>query len=63
MTSTVRRPPSDQNLTLGEHLKLVLRPLGLDFTIRDGFLMITSEESVDESSDDDPYLGYRDVFW
>jgi hypothetical protein len=61
MTSTVRRPPSDQKLTLGEHLKLALKPLGLDFTIRDGFLMITSQESVDESPDDDPYLGYRDV--
>jgi hypothetical protein len=23
--------------------------------------MITSQESVDESPDDDPYLGYRDV--
>jgi hypothetical protein len=61
MTSTIRRPPSDQKLTLGEHLALALKPLGLEFTIRDGFLMITSEESVDESSDDDPYLGYRDV--
>ena len=61
MTSTVKRPPSDEQLTLREHLKQVLKPLGLDCTIRDGFLMITSAESLDERSDDDPYLGYRDV--
>ena len=41
--------------------KLALKPLGLDFTISDGFLMITSEEAVDERPDDDPYLGYHDV--
>ena len=48
MQSTVRRPASDQTLTLREHLKLVLKPLGLAFTMREGFLMITSEESLDE---------------
>jgi hypothetical protein len=61
MTSTVRRPPSNQKLTLREQLKHILKPLGLDFAIRDGFLMITSAEALDESPDDDPYLGYRDV--
>ena len=61
MTSTVKRPPPDQNLTLREHLRRVLKTLGLDFTIRDGFLMITSQEALDERSDDDPYLGFSDV--
>jgi hypothetical protein len=61
MTSTIKRPPSDQKLTLREHLKRVLEPLGLDFTIKDGFLMITSQEAVDERSEDDPYLGFSDV--
>src|SRR5262245_35925911 len=61
MTSIVKRPPSDEKLTLREHLKLALKPLGLACTARDGFLMITSEESLDERSDDDPYLGFHDV--
>ena len=61
MASTVRKQPPDQKLTLREHLKRVLKPLGLDFTIRDGFLMITSQEALDERSDDDPYLGFSDV--
>ena len=61
MMSTVRKQPSDQKLTLREHLKRVLEPLGLDFTIKDGFLMITSQEAVDERSEDDPYLGFGDV--
>jgi hypothetical protein len=61
MTSTVKRPPRDEKLTFREHLKRVLKPLGLDFTVRDGFLMVTSLEALDESLEDDPYLGYRDV--
>jgi hypothetical protein len=61
MTSTVKRPQSDQELTLREHLSRMLKPLGLDFTIRDGFLMITSQEALDERSEDDPYLGFSDV--
>jgi hypothetical protein len=61
MASTVKRPPSDQRLTLREHLNRVLKPLGLGFVVRDRFLMITSEEARDESPNDDPYLGYRYV--
>lgn len=61
MVSTVKRPPSDQRLTLREQLDRVLKPLGLEFVVREGFLMITSEEDRDKWPDDDPYLGYRDV--
>ena len=60
MASVVTKPPADDKLTLREHLKRALKPLGLDFTIKDGFLMITSEESLDEEIHD-PYLGFRDV--
>jgi hypothetical protein len=61
MKSTVKRPTSDQKLTLREHLKQALKPLGLACTVSVGFLMITSEESLDERPDDDPYLGFHDV--
>ena len=62
MTSTVKKPAEDQKLTLREHLKQALKPLGLDFSVRDRFLMITSDESVDaRPGDDDPYRGFRDV--
>jgi hypothetical protein len=60
MASVVKKPPADRTLTLREHLTRVLKPLGLGFVIKDGFLMITSEESLDEEIDD-PYLGFRDV--
>ena len=61
MASPVRRPAPDRNLTLRAHLNLVLKPLGLGFTIRDRFLMITSDEDANGQPEDDPYLGYRDV--
>jgi hypothetical protein len=61
MTSTIKRPPTGEKLTLREHLERILKPLGLGFTVRDGFLMINSLESVDDEPDHDPYLGYRDV--
>jgi hypothetical protein len=63
MHSTVKRPPSADTLALGEHLRRLLDPLGLGYQVGDGFLMITSKESVDEhvGDDVDPYLRYRDV--
>ncbi len=61
MASPVERPSAADKLTLREHLKRVLKPLGLGFMIKSGFLMITSEEAVDEPADEDPYLGFRDV--
>ncbi len=61
--STVKRPAAADSLPLGEHLRLVLEPLGLGYVVKDGFLMITSKDSVDEpiGEDADPYLQYRDV--
>jgi hypothetical protein len=61
MASAVEKPPADDKLTLREQLKRVLKPLGLGFMIKSGFLMITSEEAVDEPADDDLYLWFRDV--
>ena len=61
MSSMVARPPHDENLTMGEHLKRVLAPLGLGFSVKDGYLMISSKDSADVLLDADPYLGYRDV--
>jgi hypothetical protein len=63
MNSTVKRPPSADTLTLGEHLRRVLEPLGLGYEVKAGFLMISSKESLDApvGADADPYLQYRDV--
>jgi hypothetical protein len=63
LNSTVKRPPSADTLALGEHLRRVFEPLGLGYVVKDGFLMITSKESVDEPVGEslDPYLQYRDV--
>ena len=64
LNSEVKRPPSADKLTLGEHLKRVLEPLGLAYMTKEGFLMITSKESHDEPIGDDGgdlYLQYRDV--
>ncbi len=60
MASVVKKPPGADQLTLREHLNRVLKPLGLGFTIKSGFLMITFDESLDEEIDD-AYLGFRDV--
>jgi hypothetical protein len=60
MDSPVKRPPGADAMTLGEHLRRLLEPMGLGYAIRDGFLMITAKESiVDDFSD--PYFEYRDV--
>src|SRR5262249_5573038 len=45
--STVRRPESSDTLTLGEHLRRILEPLGLGYEVKDGFLMITAKGSLD----------------
>ena len=63
LVSTVKRPPSAEKLTLGEHLRHVLDPLGLGYVVKEGFLMITSTESLDTETGDqaDPYVEYRDI--
>jgi hypothetical protein len=63
MTSTVRRPLSADTLPLGDHLRSALDSLGLGYVVKDGFLMITSKESLDTATGDatNPYLLYRDV--
>lgn len=63
MTSPVNRPPLADKVTLGEHLRNVLGPLGLGYVVKDGFLMVTSKESLDVETGDttNPYLRYRDV--
>jgi hypothetical protein len=60
METPIRRPERADAMPLGEHLRRVLQPLGLDFVVKDGFLMITSKTLMD-SNVDDPYLRYRDV--
>jgi hypothetical protein len=61
--ATVKRPPSADTLAIGEHLRRVLEPLGLGYEVKDGFLMISSKESLDVpvGGDFDPYVRYRDV--
>src|SRR5262245_42683446 len=63
LASPVKRPSTSEKLSLAEHLRLVLGPLGLAYIVKDGFLMITAKESVDEplGEDVDPYPQYRDV--
>jgi hypothetical protein len=63
LNSTVKRPASADTLVLGEHLRLMLEQLGLGYVVKDGFLMITSKDSLDEplGENADPYLQYRDV--
>ena len=63
MTSPVRRPSPVDRLTLGEHIRSVLGSLGLGYVVKDGFLMITSSESLGMQTGDaiDPYRQYRDV--
>jgi hypothetical protein len=63
LSSTVKRPPAADALPLGEHLRLVLEPLGLRYVVKDGFLMITSKAAICEpiGAYMDPYLQYRDV--
>ena len=63
MWSVVKRPAAADTLTLGEHLRRILEPLGLGYEVKDGFLMITSKGSEDVPIGDEaePYLRYRDV--
>jgi hypothetical protein len=63
MSSPVRKPPLAEKLTLGAHLKAALDSLDLSYIVQDGFLMITSKESLDVETGDaiDPYLQFRDV--
>ena len=61
MSSTIKSPRPADSLALREHLHRILKPLGLDFEVRSGFLIITSEESVVDEVEQDPYLGYADV--
>ncbi len=63
MLSQVKRPESADQLPLKEHLNRVLEPLGLGFSVKEGYLMITSKESLDLPIGDegDPYLKFRDV--
>jgi hypothetical protein len=64
LNSRVTKPQSADKLALGEHLKRILDPLGLAFTTKDGFLMITSKDSHDEPVGEDGkdlYLRFRDV--
>jgi hypothetical protein len=61
--SPVRRPPAADALPLGAHLRRILEPLGLGYVVKDGFLMITSKDPLDDpiGAYMDPYLQYRDV--
>ncbi len=76
LNSTVRRPPSADSLPLGEHLRHVLDPLGLQYIakVQDGYLIITSKVNLEDQSrevtskdtrveepEPDPYLLYHDV--
>ncbi len=64
LNSLVKRPPSADTLTLSEHLARVLDSLGLAYQVKDGYLMITSKESIDVPLGEegkDLYLQYRDV--
>jgi len=64
MGSRVKRPPSADSLTLGEHLARILDPLGLAYQVKDGYVMITSKESLDvplREDETDLFLKYRDV--
>jgi hypothetical protein len=63
LETPIKRPPLTDSLTLGEHLGRILDPLGLGYVVKDGFLLITSKESLDQLLADkvDPYPRYRDV--
>ncbi len=63
LNSTVKRPPSADALPFGEHLTACPRAAGIGIHVKDGYLMITSKDSIDVpvGDDADPYLQYRDV--
>jgi hypothetical protein len=63
LNSPVKRPPAADTLSLREHLRRVLEPMGLTYMVKDGFLMITSKDADDApiAENRDAYLLYRDV--
>jgi hypothetical protein len=62
-TSRLRAQPPDATLLLRVKLERAFGPLGLACETREGFLMITAKESLDEPVGEsrDPYVIYRDV--
>jgi hypothetical protein len=60
MDSPVKRPAGADAMTLGEHLRRVLDPMGLAYEVKDGYLMITTKDSL-VGNIEDPYFEYRDV--
>ncbi len=64
LNAAVKRPPFADALAIGEHLRRVLEPLGLGYEVKNGFLMISSKESLDVpvgGVETDPYLQCRDI--
>ncbi len=62
MMTPVKAVRANEYSTLREQLQQILKPLGLGFKAENGYLLITSEESLDLPKDgQDPYLMYRDV--
>jgi hypothetical protein len=61
LIAPIQPPFPQRDLPLQEQLHRILKPLGLAFSVKRGFLMITSEVSMDESVEQEPYLRYRDV--
>ncbi len=47
MTSPVGTEPAKGPLRLGDHLRRILKPMGLAYEVKYGLLMITSEEATD----------------
>jgi hypothetical protein len=70
MSTPVGTDPADGPLPLGDHLRRILKPMGLTYQVRQGLLIITSEEAADRPSGDvggrdlteeELYRRYRDV--
>jgi len=49
LTSRVKGPPPKESLPIEEHLRRILEPMGLAFQVKDGSLMITSRQAVEQS--------------
>lgn len=52
LSSPVRRPPADQELSLGRKLQTVLEPLGLACQVKDATIVITAKRMVDQPFED-----------
>jgi hypothetical protein len=62
LIAPIQAPFPRGDLPLREQLRRILKPLSLSFSVASGYLMITSEDSMDEETVElDPYLKYRDV--